>query len=165
MFFKSPKLIMELYPNQGKTRLQIYIQYSPKNDTSLPMNRPEAMCIYEFEWKFDLMIRNNSEVTAYSTQILQRVNKPELNFKLSLNINKAIQPHQEIKLPQVFSKVDTMHFERELHYVPTPSAFSDLLLLLKYENEYGLGFYSKYNFKTDRTDLKDISLSEMEINP
>src|SRR5690606_31827627 len=77
-FYKRPKLTMEIEPAQGITAFQKFIAYSSENDPDLPVNRPDAIATYHFEWNFNIIVRNNSEVNAYNVKLLQHRNHPKL---------------------------------------------------------------------------------------
>ena len=86
-YFKRPKLIVEIEPNKGLTSSQTFIRFSSKNPVGVPVNTPEGISIYEFEWKFDLIVRNNSEVNAFKIKMCQHKNSNYLTFKKSINPN------------------------------------------------------------------------------
>ncbi|QCX37335.1 hypothetical protein FF125_02360 [Aureibaculum algae] len=162
-YLKRPKLVVDIEPNKGITSSQKFIRHSSKNPVGVPVNTPEGISIYEFEWKFDLTIRNNSEVNAFNIKMCQRKNSDYLNFKKNINPNKALKAHEEETIPFIFSKVvETKHKDRESHFTKRPSEFKDLMLLLEYENEYGQKFYSRYYFNTDKTDYKKTSETELK---
>ena len=161
-YFKRPKLVVEIAPNKGITKSQIFIGHSSKNPVGVPVNTPEGITIYKFEWKFNLTIRNNSEVNAFNIKMCQRENSNYLTFKKTINPNKALKSHEEETVPFTFSKiVETKHKDRESHFPKKPTEFKDLMLLLEYKNEYGLKFYSRYYFNTDKTEYKKTSKMEL----
>jgi hypothetical protein len=162
-YFKRPKLVVEVEPNKGITSSQRFIRYSPKNPVGVPVNTPEGISIYEFEWKFDLTVRNNSEVNVFNIKMCQRKNSDYLTFKKNINPNKALKAHEEETIPFTFSKVvETKHKDRESHFPRRPTEFKDLMLLLEYENEYVVKFYSRYYFNTDKTDYKKTPKTELK---
>ncbi|WP_339725528.1 hypothetical protein [Maribacter stanieri] len=162
-FYKRPRLVVEIEPNKGLTSSQRFIRYSSKNPVGIPVNTPEGISIYEFEWKFDLTVRNNSEVNAFNIKMCQRKKSNYLNFKKNINPNKALKAHEEETIPFIFSKVvETKHKDRESHFPKRPSEFKDLMLLLEYENEFGRKFYSRYYFNTDKTEYKKTPKTELK---
>jgi hypothetical protein len=163
-FYKRPKLVIEIEPNKGITHFQKHIRYSSKNPEGIPVNTPEGISIYEFEWKFDLTVRNNSEVNAFNIKMCQRKKSNYLTFKKNINPNKALKAHELETIPFIFSKVvESKHKDRKSHFTKTPSEFKNLMLLLEYENEFGQKFYSRYYFNTDKTEFKKTPKSELEL--
>lgn len=162
-YFERPKLVIEIEHNKGITSSQTFIRHSTKNPLGVPVNRPDGISIYKFEWKFDLTVRNNSEVNAFNVKMCQRKNSDYLIFKKNINPNKALKTHEEEIIPFAFSKiVETKHKDRESHFSKRPKEFKNLMLLLEYENEYGVKFYSRYYFNTDKTDFKKTSKTELK---
>lgn len=163
-YFKRPKIVLELNENIGITRSSSHLGYSTLNDRSLPVNRPEAISIYELEWKFNLTVRNNSEVNGFNLRLMQHKNLMNLNFKSKINPNKALKAHEEIVIPLVFSKtIQCMHKDLNQHYTVRPSDFTDLMLLMEYSNEHGKKFYSRYYFNDDVSKLVFISKKELQF--
>jgi len=44
---------------------------------------------YKFEWRFDLILRNNSEINAYEVKLKQNKSKPQIQFRGEINLQKA----------------------------------------------------------------------------
>jgi hypothetical protein len=163
-YFKRPKLIVEIEPNKGLTSSQTFIRFSSKNPVGVPVNTPEGISIYEFEWKFDLIVRNNSEVNAFKIKMCQHKNSNYLTFKKSINPNKALKAHESEIIPFIFSKVvETKQKDRASHFPKVPNEFKDLMLHLEYENEFGTKFYSRYYFNTNETKFNKVSKSELKF--
>ena len=164
IYFKRPKIVLELDENVGISRSSSHLGYSPSNDRGLPVNRPEAISIYELEWKFNLTIRNNSEINAFDLRLMQHKNLLNLDFKSKINPNKALKAHEEIVIPLVFKKtIQCMHKDRNKHYTQGPSDFQNLMLLLEYSNQHGKKFYSRYYFNNDVSKLVSISIKELQF--
>lgn len=161
-FIKRPKLVVEINPNKGFTRSSSFIDYHPDTDRTKPVNRPETIRIYELLWKFDLVIRNNSEINAFNVKMLQHKNATKLAFNASINPQKSLKTHEEVIIPFQFTKViQSTTQEFPLHYTQNPSDFKDLMLLLEYENEFGRKFYSRYFFNTDKSKFYKTRKSEL----
>lgn len=122
-YFKRPKLVVVIEPNKGITNSQTFIRFSSKNPVGVPVNTPEGIGIYEFEWKFNLIIRNYSEVNAFNIKMCQHKNN-YLNFKKNINPNKTLKAHEEETIPLIFNKVvETKLKDRGSHFSKRPSEF------------------------------------------
>ena len=162
-YFKRPKLVVEIEPNKGLQSSQTFIGHSSKNPVGIPVNTPEGISVYEFEWKFNLIVRNNSEVNAFNIKMCQHKNSNYLTFKKSINPNKALKAHENETMPFVFSKVvETKHKDRASYFPRTPHEFKNLMLHLEYENEFGTKFFSRYYFNTNETKYDKIPKSELK---
>ncbi|MFD2564801.1 hypothetical protein [Aquimarina rubra] len=162
-FVKRPKLVIEISSNEGFTKLSKFIRYHPDTDRTKPVNRPEVIKIYRLEWRFDLTIRNNSEINAFTVKMLQHRNLMNLSFNKEINPQKSLKSHQEEIIPFQFIKtIESTDAEFESHYTNIPSDFKDLMLLLEYENQYGKKFYSRYFFNTDSTKFIKVKKTELK---
>jgi hypothetical protein len=75
-----PKIVVETESGKGIRKIQTFIGYSTKN-AGIITDPDSRWVIYEFEWRFELVIRNNSEINAYELELLQKKMDLILNFK------------------------------------------------------------------------------------
>jgi len=158
-YFKRPKLILEIKPNEGITSSQTNLGATTKNRTDgVPVFPNEIWYLYEFEWRFNLILRNNSEVNAYDIKLLQNKNQPTMDFKEQINFDKALLAHQEITLPfRANTVVEIQGKDREEHFSNTPKAFQDLMISFEYKNPNDRIFHSRYYFNTNKISFDRIS--------
>lgn len=155
-FIIRPKLIIEIESNKGITSRQKFLGYSNKNPP-ISEGPDEMWYIYEFDWLFNLIVRNNSEINAYEIKLLQRNIAPKIEFDRDINFNKALKSHEEIELPfKISTRIECQGKDRENFFGSKPDVFKDLIILLEYKNPKGRNFYSSYKFNINKTDLKRI---------
>lgn len=161
-FKERPKLVVEIEPNSGITKTQNFIGYSSKNKP-ISDDRDEMWYIYEFEWRFELILRNNSEINAYEVKLLQHQTKPQIQFNGKINMQKALKAHGEIILPfRVHKYVECQGKDREEHFRKTPEFLKNLMIVFVYKNPKGTNFQSRYHFNTDKTEFNKIPKDELK---
>jgi hypothetical protein len=159
-FRKRPKLIVEIEPNKGITSQQNLKGYSDKNPP-ISEDPDEMWYIYEFEWLFNLIIRNNSEITAYDIKMLQKNDAPKIEFQKTINFQKAMKAHEEIELPfKISTIIECQGKEREFLFDNQAGIFKTLKILLEYKNPQNREFYSTFSFKEKKTNLNRIQSYE-----
>lgn len=152
-----PRIVVETEPNKGITKMQSFIGYSSKNGSDRS-DIDERWFIYEFEWKFDLIVRNNSEINAYELQLLQRKDSPNIEFQGKINIQKALKAQEEIVLPFKISKiVECQGKDRESYFNNYPDIFEKISIILQYKNPKGQLFQSVYFFKRNYTSFESVN--------
>lgn len=163
MYFKiRPKLVVEIEPTTGITKTQDFIGYSTKNKP-ISDGPDEMWYLYKFEWRFVLIVRNNSEVNAYEVKLLQHQSKPQIEFDNDINMQKALKSHEEIKLPfRVHKYVEFQGKDREENFRKVPDILTDLMIVFQYKNPKGNTFQSRYYFNTDKTQYEKIPKKELE---
>jgi len=161
-FKERPKLVVEIEPNSGITKTQDFIGYSSKNKP-ISDGPDEMWYVYKFEWRFELIVRNNSEINAYEVKLLQHQTKPQIQFNGEINMQKALKAHEEIKLPfRVHKYVECQGKDREEHFRKTPEFLKDLMIVFDYKNPKEMSFRSRYYFNTDKTDFNKIPKEELK---
>jgi len=118
------------------------------------IDHPEQF--WELNWKYDLEIRNNSSLTAYNIEI-KYINLP-LNTSIEGEIGKIepVQPHEirtfRIKLIQ---NVTGTHIDAERYLKENARILTkDFTIMVKYTDEGGVKFITKYLWATDENQLK-----------
>ncbi|MCL2414621.1 MAG: hypothetical protein FWC94_05135 [Bacteroidales bacterium] len=103
-----------------------------------------------FTWKCYCTLKNNSEYTAYDVEIFEAVaTKTEFIFNVAEIRNKLPKNnHIDAKESQNF----LVALQRTCHngskYLPAPNELNNIRLIVKYRNEKGRLFYTKY-YKKD----------------
>lgn len=163
-FVTRPKLIIEIEENQGITSRQNLLRYSSKNPP-ISEGPDEMWYVYEFEWLFNLIVRNNSEINAYEIKLMQKNGAPNVVFQREINFQKALKSHEEIELPfKISTIVECQGKDRENIFGSQPDVFKNLMVLLEYKNPKGRNFHSAYSFNTNKTDLKRRQSYELQYN-
>lgn len=161
-FKKRPKLIVEVEPNQGITSKQNFLGYSSKNPP-ISEGPDEMWYIYEFEWLFNLIIRNNSEINAYDIKLFQKNNAPKIEFQKNINIQKAMKAHEEIELPfKISTTIECQGKEREKFFENQAGIFKTLTVMLEYKNPQNREFYTTFSFNEKRNDFKRLQSYEVK---
>lgn len=157
-----PNLIIEIEPNMGITRSQTPLKISSKN-TPGPTDIGDIWRVYKFEWNFDLTVRNNSEINAYSIKLLQHKNQQHIEFREKINFNKALRSQEEIILPfKVTTIKDVQGKDLDKVFKNRPESFDDLMILFEYKNPKDRKFYSRYYFNTDSVSFERMKESELQ---
>lgn len=131
-----PRLEIELIPT-GKWKRPRGLSPKNKANENGAVWLRDVIYINEIGWKYELIIRNNSNYSAFY---------PELEFKKgkfknlinNLNKNKAIQPFEEITLNVKHSLILEATGKDAIKYMDStylPDELENLTILLKYENE------------------------------
>ena len=163
-YYKRPLLIIELEPNDGITKIQTPLGLSSKNQNKQTNDPDEFLYNYEFEWKFNLIIRNNSENNAYDIKTLQKNNMPKIEFQKKINFQKALKAHEELNLPfKIVTIVEVLGKDREEIFDNDPNIFKDLSISLEYKNYKKNIFFSTFNFNDSSTSHKKILNYELKF--
>ena len=156
IFKKRPKLIVEIEPREGITSTQRLIGYSNKNP-KISEGPDEMWYNYEFEWLFNLVVRNNSEINAYDIKLLQKNDAPRIEFRKTINFQKAMKAHEEIELPfKIYKIIECQGKDRERLFENQADIFKTLFILLEYKNPAKREFYSTFSFDDKKTTFKRI---------
>ncbi|OBY65979.1 hypothetical protein [Polaribacter vadi] len=164
-FYTRPKLYIEINPNEGITSARYFIAHIPDESIEFA-NDPEAKNLYELIWKFNLVIRNNSENAAYS--IKMRTNKPEeghILFKSTVNENKPLAAHEELSIPFEY-KQEKISKIKDINNLDSkePQFFENFKILLDYRNSGNTRFNSLLIVKSKEISYKKILKKEIEKN-
>ena len=160
-YVRRPELVIEIEKNKGITSTREYL--FSVNNTLGPLTVKEHIGAYKLEWKFNLLVRNNSENNAYSIQMYQYKDQSFLKFSSVINPNKALLAHEEENFPFTFSKIERIKApDLASSELSKPKEFKNLMLLLKYKNQHGKVFYTKYYFNTDKNVSDKVSKDEIK---
>jgi len=164
IFFKRPYLVIEFEPNKGITKQMEMIGHAPNTDFSKPVNLPNNENDYNLNWKFNLIIRNNSEYTAYNVVMYRNaIKNGNLDFISQINRNKPLPAHQELVIPFTFSEIKRVK-NKDIRNIDTkePDIFSKLELLINYTNYKQRRFNTLYKFKNDELSYKKITTKKIK---
>ena len=156
-YYKRPLLVVEIEPKDGITKTQSPLGLSSKNLNKETNNPDELLYVYEFEWRFNSIVRNNSENNAYDIKILQKNDMPKIGFQEKINFQKALKAHDELNLPvKIVSIVEVLGKDREEIFENDPKIFKDLSISLEYKNDKKNIFFSTFNFNDKSNNYKKI---------
>ncbi|MBZ4677002.1 MAG: hypothetical protein JG782_1622 [Anaerophaga sp.] len=144
-FFIRPELTFELLPDGG---LNSNEGLSWKNDLSIGYIEGEnAIHVWGLKWKYKLIIRNNSDVTAFYPKIYKQSSGIWFNKMDSLNNLKPIKTSDDdIILKCEYQKYTESIPSERPKLDKYPVEFQDLKILLEYKNSAKSKFYTLFEF-------------------
>ena len=106
-----------------------------------------AIRVFELTWKFKVKITNNSDLTAFYPVLEFNPNGPKFTQLDKLNRLEPIKPVGSLELKAEYRKYEeaTGKNRTKIGQAP-PSEFSELGLLLSYENSKKRRFYTLFDF-------------------
>ncbi len=164
-YFTRPDIFIEVNPNEGLVRGRLMIRHLP-NESVKYANSPEAENLYELNWKFNLIIRNNSENSAYNIKMYST--KPEVGkllFAKSVNENKPLAAHEELLLPFEYKQEKVCKL-KDIGTLDSkePDFFKSYRILLDYKNSGKTRFNSVFEASTKAVSYKKISNRKIKKN-
>jgi len=144
-FFIRPELTIELIPYGG---LNSNEGLSWKNDLSEGYIEGEkAIHVWGLKWKFKIIIRNNSDVTAFYPKIYHIKSGIWFTWIDSLNNLKPIKNTDDnIELNCEYQKYTESIPSKRPKIGKYPIEFQDLKMLLEYKNSAKIKFYTLFDF-------------------
>ncbi|MBN1185574.1 MAG: hypothetical protein JXB49_25030 [Bacteroidales bacterium] len=144
-FFIRPELTFELIPDGG---LNSNEGLSWKNDLSKGYIEGEkAIHVWGLKWKYKLIIRNNSDVTAFYPKIYRKSSGIWFTKIDSLNNLKPIKTSDDdIVLKCEYQKYTESIPSERPKLDKFPVEFQDLKILLEYKNSAKSRFYTLFEF-------------------
>ena len=158
--------ILKIYENKepkANPRLEIELEYrgamkkplrpsrnNPINEQGhMIIEQGKGIYINELEWKYNMIIRNNSSYPAYKPKIIfPKSNKYQFSYIEKLNSNKPIKALEETTLTTKYSyKIEALGKDAAdmvRNKMPANSAFDEMRIVLEYENENGRKFYTNF---------------------
>ena len=161
-FFQRPKLTLEIVQNKGITGGIQHLQYFPE-DINLPVNRPEVVSLYNLFWKFDLVIRNNSEYDAYNIELFNKgIEVGYLKFNSKVNPNKPLPKHAEVSIPFEYETKRIIQLQNiQKVNLNEVDEFRDFEILINYRNSKNNRFNTTLKFKNREIKFDKISKKEI----
>lgn len=142
VYFRGPELTIELIPDGGSSGPR---GLSPNNDTSKGyIEGDKAIYVFELTWKIMIKITNNSNITAYYSELT--IPNHQLSFSTldKLDKNNPIKGNEQIVLKGTYKMFEECEGKNRTQIKGLPDNFKDLKLLLKYKNPYKRTFYTKF---------------------
>jgi len=154
-YYVRPKLVLHKQKNHWGRSPKGYTANNPQI-IRVGIDNPEQY--WELHWNYHLEIRNNSSVTAYYIGIDYDNLPPKTYVKGEIGKIEPLTPHEkrifEIKLIQ---NITGNHIEAD-NYLKTNADIltAKLIIKLKYKDEDGTTYYTKYNWVKDENKLTII---------
>ncbi|TKC01086.1 hypothetical protein FA046_00500 [Pedobacter cryophilus] len=163
-YFSRPEITIEVISDGG---ISSPMWLSNNNDFSDGfVDDRTAIRIFELKWKFKIVLRNNSDLTAFY---------PELDF---YSIGQDFMKIEKINRLQPIKSAETLTLKAEYkEFEETtgdkrtrigenrPSEFENLSILLSYENSKKRRFYTIFNYssKTEKNKFLNEIPKEFKI--
>jgi hypothetical protein len=150
-YILRPEVTIEITPNGG---LSAPMGLSPKNKVNDEgyIDGNNAIRIFELTWRFNVKITNNSDLTAFYPILEFNPNGPKFTQIDKVNRLEPIKSGESLELKAEYKKYEeAMGKDRtKVGEVPPPE-FSELGILLGYENSKKRRFYTLFdhNSKSD----------------
>ncbi|MDP3462165.1 MAG: hypothetical protein Q8S18_05180 [Bacteroidales bacterium] len=144
-YVKRPELIIELVPTGGVYKK---VGLSSKNDFSKKYDVDTSIDKWELIWNYRLIIRNNTDMTAFYPKLKRYVFGVWFSKIELLNDLKPIKStDKEISLSCEFVRYDECLTSTIPQLGKGPIEFQDLKILLWYKNSANIPFYTLFEFK------------------
>jgi len=116
-----------------------------------------AIRIFELTWRFKVTITNNSDLIAFYPEL--EFNPTGSKFKIDkINRLKPIKPSESLELSGEFNKYVEVEGKNKSDVGKTlPTEFSELELLLGYENSKKRRFYTLFDFNKSEKKNKFLN--------
>jgi hypothetical protein len=144
-YYSRPELTIEIIPNGG---VSLQIGLSENNDFSKEyIDADTAIRIFELTWKFNVVITNNSDLTAFYPKIEFNPKGSKFTLIDELKELRPIKPNESLTLEAEYNKLEetTGRDRTQIGQAP-PIEFGNLELLLGYENSKKMRFFTLYNY-------------------
>jgi hypothetical protein len=150
-YIERPEVTIEIINNGGSSSPKGISAKNTVNEEGY-IDGNNAILIFELTWIFKIRITNNSELTAFYPKLNFNPNGPRFSLIDKLNELQPIKSAETIELNFEYRKFEEKSGkERTLVGREMPEEFSDLGILLAYQNSYKTDFYTLYYFSENRS--------------
>ncbi len=151
-YILRPEVTIEITPNGGMSSPR---GFSSKNKVNAEgyIDGNNAIRIFELTWKYNVKITNNSDLTAFYPILEYNPNGPKFTQIDKINKLEPIKPAESLELKAEYKKYEeAMGKARTKIGQAPPPEFSELGILLSYENSKKRRFYTlfDYNAKSNK---------------
>ena len=109
--------------------------------------------IFQLTRKFKLIIRNNSDITAYYPKIKFSPSKPKFTKIDTINELKPITNIEYIELEAEYSKFEECQGKDRTKTVGMPDELKDLKILIESKNGKKKKFYTLFNMEKQENNF------------
>ncbi|MCC9061443.1 hypothetical protein [Flavobacterium piscisymbiosum] len=152
-YVARPEVTIEIINNGGWSSPRGFSQKNEVNEKGY-IDGNNAIRIFELNWKFKIRITNNSEVTAFYPELNFNPNGPKFTLIDKLNKLQPIKTTESIELNVEYRKYEERRGQERTDVGrEMPKEFSDLGLLLTYQNSHKTNFYTLHNFSDNKSNF------------
>ncbi len=153
-YIARPEVTIEIKKNGGSSSPRGFSNKNKVNEEGY-IDGNNAIRIFELTWKFKIRITNNSELTAFYPELSFNPNGPKFTLIDKLNKLQPIKSTETIELSVEYRKYEEKTGQERTDVgKEMPTEFTDLGLLLSYQNSHKMVFHTLYNF----SDKKSVFL-------
>lgn len=147
-YFLGPELTIEIIPDGGMSAPR---GLSSKNKVTAEgyIDGNTAIQIFELTWKFKLVIRNNSDNTAYYPKIYFNSSQPSFTKIDSINELKPLTNTENIELKAEYLKFEECQGKDRTETTGIPDELKDFKILIESRNGKKMKFYTLYSFENN----------------
>lgn len=160
-YLLGPELTIEIIPDCGMSSPRGLSSKNKVTDEGY-IDGNTAIRIFELTWRFKLIIRNNSDNTAYYPKIHFIQSKPNFTKIDTLNELKPIINTENIELKAEYSKFEECQGKDRTKTTGIPEELKDLKILIESKNGKKMKFYTLYSI--EKNENKFIRTVPKEFN-
>jgi hypothetical protein len=143
---ERPNLDLEIiYDGSTSSELRLSDKNNPYLNPLLVIDGNQAIRIYRLEFRAKLILRNNSNYTAYYPEI-KIVGKTKFTRIDKLNLLKPINNNDEIILAATFTKEEECKGSERTQIQGFPQEFDALQIHISFKNHYGKKFVKNFDY-------------------
>jgi hypothetical protein len=163
-YVARPEVTIEIIKNGSSSSPRGFSNENKVNEEGY-IDGNNAIRIFELTWKFKIRITNNSELTAFYPELNFNPNGPKFTLIDQLNKLQPIKTTESIELEVEYRKYEEKTGQERTNVGrEIPTEFSDLGLLLSYQNSHKTNFYTLYNFNDNKNEFLKKGPREYESN-
>ena len=156
MYIARPEVTIEIIKHSGSSSPRGLSHKNKVNEEGY-IDGNNAIRIFELTWEFKIRITNNSELTAFYPELNFNPNGPKFTLIDKLIKLQPIKSTETIELRAEYRKYEEKTGQERTDVGrEMPAEFTDLGLLLAYQNSHKTDFYTLYNF----SDNKNVFLKK-----
>lgn len=147
-YISRPEVTIEIIKDGGSSSPMGLSRHKNVVNAEGYIDERTAINVFELNWRFQIRIVNNSELTAFYPELTFNPNGPKLNLINNLNKLQPIKPTEAIILKAEYRKLEEKTGQERTDIGrQIPEEFSDLGLLLAYQNSHKRFFFTLFDFK------------------
>jgi hypothetical protein len=145
-YILRPELTIEII-NNGSSSSPKELKRTHEVNKNKNIDDYNIVRVFDLIWWFKIRITNNSNITAFYPKLTLNPNGPKLLLKKVQSLNKPIKPTESIELEAEYKKHNQKTKKKS---TDIPLEFSNLELLLCYQNSKKSKFYTLYEFNSGK---------------
>ena len=150
-YILRPEVTVEITPNGGMSAPRGFSSKNVVNEEGY-IDGNNAIRIFELTWRYNVKITNNSDLTAFYPILEYNPNGPKFTQIDKINRLEPIKPAESLELKAEYKKYEEAKGkDRTQVGEEPPSEFSELRILLSYENSKKRRFYTLFDYNSKST--------------